>query len=225
MEYSSLLTDSKWNIIKEIAKEEQTPTNLANKLNTSIANISQQLRLLEAYGLVKKKKLVGEEKHPGKPKNVYSLNKEVAEVMLITNETTIKKTIDLNPIKRATIQAWLNLKSEDSYTLHKFIFTNEELLKKCDAINIVRITGDTMELMLVTEHIQEIRQKYSNQTIKTLEDKEKKIICWTHNLEDVKNGLKNNEEYFLQLTDNLKPFLDKKEVLQKIKAMKNGKDN
>ena len=56
MDYGTILTDSKWNIIKELSEKEQTPTELADKTKTTLANISQQLRLLEAYGIVKKER-------------------------------------------------------------------------------------------------------------------------------------------------------------------------
>ena len=58
MEVETLLTGTKWQIIEQLAKKKQSPLELAEKLNTTIANISQQLRLLELSNLVKKKKPV-----------------------------------------------------------------------------------------------------------------------------------------------------------------------
>ena len=65
MELEGLFSGTKWDILRLIAKEPRNPLELARVLGTSIANISQQLRLLEAAGLVRKEKVSNRER--GKP--------------------------------------------------------------------------------------------------------------------------------------------------------------
>ena len=57
MELETLFTEQKWNILKSLSEGKFSPLQLANRSNTTIANISQQLRLLEAAELVKKEKI------------------------------------------------------------------------------------------------------------------------------------------------------------------------
>ena len=52
-----MFTEQKWNILQCLSKDKFSPIQLAEKLNTTMANISQQLRLLEAANLVKKEKI------------------------------------------------------------------------------------------------------------------------------------------------------------------------
>ena len=56
MDYEELLTKSKWSILKELSKGEKSAVEIAKKTDQSIANVTQQLKLLEAYNLVKKGK-------------------------------------------------------------------------------------------------------------------------------------------------------------------------
>ena len=47
MDLETLLTSTKWDILEMIAKKPMSPIELSKILNTTIANISQQLRLLQ----------------------------------------------------------------------------------------------------------------------------------------------------------------------------------
>jgi len=224
MDYSSLLTDSRWTIIKELSKKESSPSDIAKKTGTTIANISQQIRLLEAYGIVKRKKKTSENKS-GKPKTIYTISKDVLEIIVITKHFCEKKNFDLDPLQQAILNLWLNLRPEDCFYLERFLLGNDDLITKCQAIGISKINSDSYELLLITEQIDEIRRKYSNQEIKkttqTGTTETKKIICWTHRMTEIETGLKKNEEHFKTLTNNLKPFYDQKDYLAKINNMKN----
>jgi len=222
MNYGELLTDSRWNIIKELSKKEQTPTYLATKTNTSLANISQQLRLLEAYGLVKKEKQANN-KEPGKPKNLYSIGKEVVNLTFISKHMAEKRDLELYFMQKVIIRLWLNLKKEEVYFLEKFLILHEEVIKKCQAISIVKTSSEQIELLIITKDVHELRAKYSNKETTNLEGKTKKIVCWTHTIEEIEQGIANNEEYFNQLISNIKPIIDKENFIDKIMKIKNGK--
>ena len=76
MELEPMFTEQKWNILKCLSEEKYSPLQLAEKLDTTMANISQQLRLLEAANLVKKKKIKNRDK--GKPRTLFSLTDDYA---------------------------------------------------------------------------------------------------------------------------------------------------
>jgi|FLOH01.1.fsa_nt_gi DNA-binding transcriptional ArsR family regulator len=219
MDYGAILTNSKWSLIKELAKQIQTPTDLAEKTNTSIANVTQQLKLLEAYGLVKKEKTINNNL-PGKPKTNYSIGKEIIFLTYISEGTAEKIELKLDPLQKSILNLWLYLKKEDAYTIEKYFAINEEILIKCQAVGIVGQGNNQIDLLIITEEIHDIRAKYSNKEIEDLEGRKKKIICWTHTIEEIKNGLINKEEYFKNLVSNLKPILDKENIFKKIEAWK-----
>jgi len=56
METDYLLSSARWDILKIISEKPSSPIQIAEKLNTTVSHVSQQLRLLEAAGLVTKKK-------------------------------------------------------------------------------------------------------------------------------------------------------------------------
>ncbi|MFC2135624.1 ArsR/SmtB family transcription factor [Bacteroidota bacterium] len=222
MEYGALLTDSKWDIIKELSIKEQTPTDLAAKASTSLANISQQLRLLEAYRLVKKEKKV-QNKQPGKPRTVYSIDKEINYVIAVSDNYAVKKELELDYFQKAIFNMCVAGSNENIYFIEKFFITNEEVVKKCDAVGLVREDESKIELLLITKHIQSIREKYSNQSVENLEGKKKTIVCWTHNMDEMEEGLKTKNEHFLNLTKNLFPIIEKDLLIKKILEIKNEK--
>ena len=75
---SEIFSSNKWVILKEIAENPQSPSDLALKTNTSLSNITQQLKLLEAFKVVRKEK--SEEKNAGKPRTIYYLNEEFIKI-------------------------------------------------------------------------------------------------------------------------------------------------
>lgn len=219
MDYGALLTESKWNLLKELSTKEQTPTDLAKKTKTSLANVSQQLRLLEAYGIVKKERKENN-KQPGKPKTIYVIAKKVNYLISISEDHAIKKELNLDYFQKAMINIPILESNENSYFIEKFFFTNEEVVKKCDFVGLVKSENDTIELLLITKDIETIREKYSNQKITNLEGKKKTIVCWTHNIQEIEIGLKTENEHFIYLANNYNIILDKNDTNKKIKLAK-----
>ena len=107
MDVATLLTGTKWNIIELLAKKAFSPSDLALKLNTTIANISQQLRLLETAGFVTKKR-TGTAK-PGKPRVLFSLSDDYCMIMLFTKGFARKKLVKISKeqIQQLVVQSIL----------------------------------------------------------------------------------------------------------------------
>jgi len=198
MEFEDLLSKSKWAILKELAKGEKSAVEIAKKTNQSIANVTQQLQLLEAYNLVKKAKQI-KEKKAGKPRTPYTLNQEIVMVSMLKPGIAEKKLLKLretDDYHKCLLNIFFILKPEDHYYLIKFICLTD-MVKKADTI--------------------EVREKYSNMNIIGLEGKTKKIISWSHNKKEIEEGLEKKEDYFINLIENCKELVDKKDYIKELR--------
>ena len=106
MDVETLLTGIKWEIIEIISKQPSSPSDLAKRLNTTIANISQQLRLLQTAGLVKRKKI--SQLKPGKPRTQFSLADDYCVIISISPDFAKKKLIKIKPDQKKVIKKWLD---------------------------------------------------------------------------------------------------------------------
>lgn len=104
MELEGLFTSSKWMILEEISRESQSPLQLAEKLNTSIANISQQLRLLEVAGIVTRKRLP--QRARGKPRVIFSINGDLGYLICAADGFAEKKLLNLNEDHIFILRVW-----------------------------------------------------------------------------------------------------------------------
>ena len=105
MDIETLFTSTKWEIIEALSVKSHSPLELSKKLNTTMANISQQLRLLEALDLVKKKKVSNRDK--GKPRTLYSLSADYAYIILFAQGVAQKKLIQLAPSTKTIVRGLL----------------------------------------------------------------------------------------------------------------------
>lgn len=85
------LTSPRWEILQIIAKNPASPAELAGKLGTTVSYISQQMRLLEVAGLVKKARTGAVEK--GKPRTLFSISNELFYVISLTKDFSQKKLV------------------------------------------------------------------------------------------------------------------------------------
>ena len=105
MDLETLLTSTKWEIIELLAEKALSPLELAERLNTTIANISQQLRLLQTAGLVKKRKTgTG---RPGKPRVLFTLSDDYAFITVFSKGFTKKKLIRITQDQREVLKQLL----------------------------------------------------------------------------------------------------------------------
>jgi predicted transcriptional regulator len=102
MDLETLLTGTKWEILSIIAENPSSPLELAKKLNTTIANISQQLRLLQTADLVKKER-TGSGK-PGKPRMLFSLSDDFAMIIVLSKGFAKKKLVRLNAKQKEAVR-------------------------------------------------------------------------------------------------------------------------
>jgi DNA-binding MarR family transcriptional regulator len=131
METETLFTSTKWEVLKTLSDKPQSPLQIAQTLNTSIANVSQQLRLLELAGLVWKKRLPREKEDR---RILYSIKSQKLYAVLIAKKRAQKAFIELDERKSALISSWM---IEDSYyqiLVENFVIDHQEQLKDFDLI-------------------------------------------------------------------------------------------
>jgi hypothetical protein len=225
METETLLTGIKLHILEELKSEPKSATELAKILHTSIANINQQLKILEAHQTIKKiperdhKTLKDEQfkRKVGKPKKHYTLNNEFIYLAVVQKSGISKKALNIQPGSKSIHNILLLDNMEDMFFLAKFCLNNEDILTKINSLAVINTTKETLELVLLTDHLDEIRSHYSNAIIINPLGKEKKIVCWTHNELEFKEGLMKKEKYFLNLLKNPTIIFDEHQKLQELK--------
>ncbi|PLW80075.1 hypothetical protein C0585_04115 [Candidatus Woesearchaeota archaeon] len=142
-----LFSESKWAILKEISNRPQSPLDLSEKFDTTISNITQQLKLLEYSGLVGKKK--AKEKRPGKAKTLYNV-KGTRNFLISLGQNGAKKTeLKKDYHQMLTTSIWLYAPEKDRYFLEKFFWENEQVIKKVEKIILVP-NKQKISLVLIT---------------------------------------------------------------------------
>jgi hypothetical protein len=132
MEVDGLFSSPKWKIIEEISLNPQSPMQIAEKMSTSVANISQQLRLLEVAGLVKKKRVA--ERAKGKPRVIFSLNNNFCYLLTASEGFAKKRILNLSDYHLPILKILMI----DDVLLHEelmeFYFRLKPHLDKVDAV-------------------------------------------------------------------------------------------
>lgn len=210
-----IFASNKWNILKELAEKPQSPSDLALKTGTSLSNITQQLKLLEAYKIVRKEK--SEEKNAGKPRTIYYLNTEISYAIILKEGMAERKLFYIDNNNEMLFDIIFGMNPDDLIFILKFSFKYEEVLKKCKAIGFLKSTRDSIELFLITDHLDEIRSKFSNVFIDDHHGRTKKIINWSHNEFEINDGLHRKDKYFMDMIKNVQIIHDPNSILSHVK--------
>jgi DNA-binding transcriptional ArsR family regulator len=213
-----ILSNNRWIILKEIAEGPQSPSDLALKTNTSLSNITQHLKLLEAYKIVRKDK--SEEKNTGKPRTIYSLNVELAYALVLKEGKAERRVFNIDSNNSMFFDVLFSMNPDDLMFILKFCFKYEEILKKCKAIGFLKSSKDSIELFLITDHLDEIRSKFSNIFIDDFHGKTKKIINWSHNEFEINDGLHRKDKYFMDMIKNVQVIHDPHNILSHVKEVR-----
>jgi predicted ArsR family transcriptional regulator len=105
MDLETLLTGTKWEILELLSEKKYSPMELAKKLSTTIANISQQLRLLQTAGIVNREKTATA--GAGKPRTLFSISHDFGFISIITDGFAGKKLIKLAPEQKRLLKQWI----------------------------------------------------------------------------------------------------------------------
>lgn len=132
MDYESLLGEKRWEILKMIAGSPASPIEISEKLGTTVSYVSQQLKLLEVAGLIKKEKTGNVEK--GKPRNIYSVFSTFLSFTILDYNFAEKKQLQLDLHKKITLKIWLIEDSSYHVPLEKLFLELEKDLGKIEGV-------------------------------------------------------------------------------------------
>lgn len=178
LELEPVLTATRWKILKILGDKPGSPLEISKQLNTSIANVSQQLRLLEAYGLVKKEGVQGRDKN--KPRKIYSIAQDSVYYVTIADKFTEKHKIKLSKHKNTILKIWSLEKEDWQYYIEKFYWKIESRLNKIRKIG-VDVSQPNMTIVIEANDGKEFENIGKSlgirvHTVKDIKQKEVKII-------------------------------------------------
>ena len=182
-----MFSEQKWNVLKCLSQDSYSPLQLAEKLNTTMANISQQLRLLEASNLVKKRKIRNRDK--GKPRTLFSLNNDCAYIIPTMHNFADKKLLKVTDHHRLILKIWFL----DNLELHPYL---EKICWKIEPylshIRAVAVNQSSKLLVIISDNPAEIER---------IADKIKSISIKVFSTEDAKKAIKHGKEPFSSLSE------------------------
>lgn len=132
MDFDLFLTSPRWEILQIIAEKPSSPIEIAEKINTTVSYVSQQLKLLDAAGILKKKKTGASEK--GKPRTLFGLSKDIMYLTILLNGFSDKKLISVDKFKEIILRIWAVSDSSQHYILQKFFWKIEEAFDCIESI-------------------------------------------------------------------------------------------
>ncbi len=148
MEQETLFTASKWEILKLLSEKSLSPIELAARANTSVANISQQLRLLEMAGLVRSERVPNRDK--GQPRILYSLAGDHSFLIATTDDFTEKKLLKLSSYNKIILRTWFLEDRKLHYYVEKAFWHIEPLLPSIDALALDLGSTNPLNLIIFT---------------------------------------------------------------------------
>jgi predicted transcriptional regulator len=139
MELETLFTASKWEILKLLSEQPLSPLQIAERSSTSLANVSQQLRLLEMAGLVKSERISNRDK--GQPRILYSLAGDQSYLIATTSDFVEKKLFQLSAYNKVILRIWFYEDPNIRYVLEKAFWQIEQHLPNIERLSVLGVTG------------------------------------------------------------------------------------
>jgi len=173
MEQETLFTASKWDILKILSSGSKSPFQLAKMSSTSVANISQQLRLLEMAGLVQSKRISNRDK--GQPRLLYSLVGNQSFLIASAKDFVDKKLLKLSEYNKVILKIWFLDNPKLHYYLEKAFWHIEEALTENDALLFETDNLDDISLVLVSDNAG-IKKELKKLSIKSPDGVSKTIL-------------------------------------------------
>ena len=148
MDFIEVFASSKWELIKDLSADKYSPLQLAAKYNTTVGNVGHQLRLLEAFGLLKKEKIQNREK--GKPRTLFSLSNNYAYLVTASKNIQERKLLKLSDYHDTILRMWFLEDINLHYPLEKFFWKLEDHIDNIEAIAVKIVNPNRIEVLVVT---------------------------------------------------------------------------
>lgn len=130
MEFDNFLSEPRWKILELIANNPSSPVKISEEIGTSVAYVSQQLKLLEAAKIVSKQRTKASDK--GQPRIVYSIMQDVFHITALIDKFPRKKKISPTQRQKIVLKIWMIEKESLSYLSEKLFWKIEPHLEKID---------------------------------------------------------------------------------------------
>ena len=134
MEFDEFLTGPRWQILDLITDEPSSPVKISEKINTSVAYVSQQLKLLEAAGIVTKTRTKASV--AGEPRIIYSIKEDVIFVTSLIKGFPEKKKISPTIKQQVILRIWMLDDDELEYLAEKLFWKIESNLEDIEKIYV-----------------------------------------------------------------------------------------
>jgi len=217
MDQETLFTSSKWEVLRVLSKGQKSPIELAKETKTSIANISQQLRMLELANIVKSERVGNRER--GEPRLLYSLIGPISYIITATNNFAEKKQMTMNIHQEITMKIWFLKDESNHYYLQKYFWEIEPKLEKIDAI-ISKNEYGKIKLLIVSDDA-DTRKEIKSKDIRKSKSESRKIEIITISKNQVATLLKEGKDF--SGNEELIPIYDPSNIFEKIKSEVEGK--
>jgi predicted transcriptional regulator len=175
MEQETLFTASKWDILKMLSSGPKSPLQLSKLSNTSVANISQQLRLLEMAGLVQSKRISNRDK--GQPRQLYSLVGNHSFLIASTADFVDKKLLKLSDYNKIILKIWFIENAHVHYYLEKAFWTLDNFMPQIQGLFVDKKTysSDPIVLTIVSDS-PAVKKELKKISVKNSEGMQKTIV-------------------------------------------------
>lgn len=203
--------ETKWALLKQLEKKPLSPKELAILTDTSIANTSQQLKLLEAQGFLKKIKVSGEQARKERDARIlYSISKPRVWISKLSKDFVNRKEIK-NPDNLLFNLLLCDIK--DTRPVLKFFLTKEELFKKIDCLFYLQSINNEIHFLIITNDLDFFRKEHHSSEV-FFDNKKFIIKFWSHSVDELKAGLMNNEQYYSNLVKRAETVLCENEAIK-----------
>ncbi|MGE0793037.1 MAG: hypothetical protein AB7V77_02540 [Candidatus Woesearchaeota archaeon] len=212
-----LFSNSKFEILKKVAEKEQSPTDLSQKLGFSVPYVHQQMVLLEAQGFIKKKVL--KDGSNGKPKQIYRLINEFANISLVREGFAEQFKISKEGYTLLYLQLISMMPSSNYFLFSKYYWQNVEEIFKLKSLSLISYDDEKIELFGVADanDVFELRKKISHVKLKDVKNEDKIIVCWVNTVTECQEGILKKDNYYLSHITRAKVLFDNENILKELK--------
>ncbi|MGD9276127.1 MAG: ArsR family transcriptional regulator [Candidatus Pacearchaeota archaeon] len=165
MRFDDFLSSPRWEILELIARKPMSPIELAEKLGTTVSYMSQQLKLLDAAGIVLREKTGAALK--GKPRTLFSISKEVIYLTALARGFSKKKLIALSDYHKSILNIWLLEDESLHFFFEKLFWKLQENIKE---VNGIFIDNSSAPRLLILSDSKQLKTKIGL-FVKTFEKK------------------------------------------------------
>lgn len=220
MREALITSPGKWRLIELLAQQPRTVGELAQLTRTSPSNVSQQLRLLLAYDFIKAESTP--RTGPGKPGGRYTLKSPFAYLCFARPHHSARRFLRLNPTALLVMNILSWPQANDHDLLFNLMWQHHDLFEKAQGVYLVKSTPEGIDLLVVTEHVEEIRKHKSTLRVAEQSGKSRPVAVWTHSRQELIDGLRRGDEYFHNLTRKVHALHEEGPIIDEVREASDG---